>query len=260
MTNPNASHAGIWRDALQIFPDLWAFIKHPTIGETAQIWTPLVWRQLVLLFLFDLVLMLPMIVYLKGYEELLATVGVPIPQYAGFDEDASFVDILLIAGLIGPVIEEILFRGWLKGTRRQLSLLALCIFSAIVGTIASSYTSDLPDSARRFLLVVLFVAAVAATLNIFHRTKVSAAPAPLFEKTFPIIVWTSVVLFGLVHITNYEGDTYWATAPMVLPQLAIAPVWAFARLRFGLGASILLHGASNSFLMLLMSLGLLEWS
>ena len=253
MTNPNASRAGIWRDAFQIFPDLWAFLKQPTVDEPTYIWTPLIWRQLFLLFLFDIVLILPIYIYFVGYEELLLLIGVPPPDHTGYDDYDNVWRLWLFMGLMAPLLEEPLFRGWLRGTPRQLLMLAVAL-----GTLAALFAierfNDLSPWALTFLFVALLVAVVTALLEIDTRTRPNSMTIPLFERHFQTIFWTSVALFGLVHVTNYTDGPLWAIIPMILPQLLIAPVWAFARLRFGLRASILLHSASNSILVPLIAL------
>lgn len=241
---------GVWRDAVQIFPELWSFVKRPSIGEADTKWTPLIWRQLFMLFLFDLVLIVPMVMYGLGYEELLTALGTEKPEHHGFDEYESLWTLFLIVGIVAPLVEEPLFRGWLQGTPRQLMLLTLPVVAFLLLFLLGS-ADDLPSSVVRLLTVASFMAFVGACLEIFHRTRPDDATVSLFGKYFSLLFWTSALLFGFIHMTNYEGGSLWTIAPMVLPQLLIGPVWAFARLRFGLRASILLHSASNSSLVLL---------
>ncbi len=241
---------GVWRDAIQIFPELWSFLRRPTIGTADTKWTPRIWRQLFMLFLFDLVLILPMAIYFLGYQELQTTFGFEMPEHTGLDEYDSLWTIFLITGLVAPLIEEPLFRGWLKGTPRQLMLLVLPLV-ALLFFVMLDRADDLPNSVKRLMAVALLLAIAGACLEIFHRTRPDDAPISHFEQYFSHMFWTSALLFGLLHMTNYEGGSLWTIAPMVLPQLLIGPVWAFVRLRFGLRASILLHGASNSSLVLL---------
>lgn len=241
---------GVWRDAVQIFPELWSFLKRPYICQTDYIWTPRIWRQLLMLCLFDLVLIVPMVMYVLGYEELLTALGTEMPEHQGFDRYDSLWTLFLIAGVVAPLVEEPLFRGWLKGTPRQLMLLALPVVALLLLFVLRS-ADDLPSSVARLLAVAIFMAIVGACLEIFHRTRPNDAPVSLFDQYYSHIFWTSALLFRLAHMANYEDGSFWTIAPMVLPQLLIGPVWAFARLRFGLRASILLHGASNSSVVLL---------
>jgi membrane protease YdiL (CAAX protease family) len=249
--------SGVWRDAVQIFPELWSFLKRPTIGEADTRWTPLIWRQMLLLFVFDLLLLIPLIIYSVGYEELLIVAELDVPQHHGYDDDFdSLWTLWLVAGVAAPILEEMLFRGWLRGTPRQLSLLVSIAALVLILVAVAVSTGDLPLSARRFLAVAIFMALVGLVLEIFYRTKAAAKPVRFFERYFPFIFWTVAAVFGLLHMTNYDGGNILTTAPMVLPQLLVAPIWAFARLRFGLRASILLHGASNSSLVLIAAIAI----
>ncbi|MBJ7255150.1 MAG: CPBP family intramembrane metalloprotease [Sphingomonadaceae bacterium] len=247
MTNPKASRTGIWRDAFQVFPDLWAFLKHPTVGEATYIWTPLIWRQILLLFLFDLVLLLPIYFYFVGYDEFLLVIGTETPENTGFDDYDSLWTLWLSIGLVAPLVEEPMFRGWLKGTPRQLLLLALMIGTLLL-LLALGPINDLPPWGFVFLVMAFIAAVATALLEIEARTQSNAPTVPMFDRHFRTIFWTSAVLFGLVHVSNYEGGTVWAAVPMVLPQLTAGLLLGFARLRFGIRASILLHSASNSIL------------
>jgi len=85
--------------------------------------------------------------------------------------------------------------------------------------------------------------------------------APLFEefifrgplvffknsKYFKLALYTSIILFGAVHISNFEiTPTILILAPfLVAPQLVLGAFASFIRIKFGLGWSILLHACHN---------------
>lgn len=84
------------------------------------------------------------------------------------------------------------------------------------------------------------------------------APIILFKKpkSFKITFYTLSIIFGLIHITNFEfTNTILILAPLlVLPQLFTGFCLAFLRVRFGLRWSILLHCVYN---VLFLSIGMM---
>lgn len=81
------------------------------------------------------------------------------------------------------------------------------------------------------------------------------APITLFhgKKTFKIAFYVFALLFGLVHLTNFNITTnVLLLAPiLVAPQTILGGYLGFIRVRFGLQWSILLHACYNAFFVLL---------
>ncbi|MGY0408640.1 MAG: CPBP family intramembrane glutamic endopeptidase [Polaribacter sp.] len=78
------------------------------------------------------------------------------------------------------------------------------------------------------------------------------APITLFKKpkAFKIAFYTFALLFGFMHITNFEITTnVLLLAPfLVLPQILLGACLGYIRIRFGLQWSMLLHAAYNGIL------------
>lgn len=96
------------------------------------------------------------------------------------------------------------------------------------------------------LPVLFLMAVVAAPLleELFFR-----GPLWFFRnsKFFRIVFYASIILFGLVHITNFElSPTVLALTPfLVAPQLCLGAFAGFIRVRFGILWSIALHALYN---------------
>jgi membrane protease YdiL (CAAX protease family) len=77
------------------------------------------------------------------------------------------------------------------------------------------------------------------------------APITLFKKSFnfKIAYYCFAIIFGLIHITNFEITTIILvlTPFLILPQLFAGFALGFLRVRFGLVWSILLHCLYNTF-------------
>ena len=81
------------------------------------------------------------------------------------------------------------------------------------------------------------------------------APLVLFtsKKSFKIAFYNLSIIFGFVHLSNYEitPKILLISPILVLPQIILGAYLGFIRIRFGLQWSILLHACYNGFLMLI---------
>lgn len=95
-------------------------------------------------------------------------------------------------------------------------------------------------------LAIFFLAVVLAPLL---EELLFRGPLSWFknEVYFPYAFYISVLLFGLIHISNFENlnGHYWAVPLLVLPQLCAGVFLGFIRVRHGLIWSILLNAAHN---------------
>lgn len=69
-----------------------------------------------------------------------------------------------------------------------------------------------------------------------------------WRQFFPYLVYTSVILFGLVHITNFANDNwlFYVLAPVVvLTQLVGGMVISYLRVRFNFWLGFLYHASWN---------------
>lgn len=95
-------------------------------------------------------------------------------------------------------------------------------------------------------VMILVLAVIVAP---FLEELLFRAPLTMFKanRSFKYAFYCSVLLFGLMHITNFEGlnGQYWAIPVLVSPQLSAGIFLGFIRTRLGLFWSILLHAAHN---------------
>lgn len=67
------------------------------------------------------------------------------------------------------------------------------------------------------------------------------------RKNFTYAFYASVLLFGFIHISNFDtiNGHYWAIPFLILPQLCAGIFLGFIRVKHGLIWAILLHAAHN---------------
>ena len=100
--------------------------------------------------------------------------------------------------------------------------------------------------------VLFMVAVIAAPLL---EELLFRAPITLFQnkKYFKIVFYTFALVFGFIHLSNFEITTnVLLLAPiLVAPQIILGGYLGFIRVRFGLIWSILLHASYNAFFVLI---------
>jgi len=101
------------------------------------------------------------------------------------------------------------------------------------------------------LLIILTGAIIVPAIEeVIFRGPITTFKTP---KSFKIGFYVLTLLFGFVHITNFDFTTsvLLLSPILVLPQLLVGGYFGYIRVRFGLQWSILLHGSYNCFFILL---------
>lgn len=140
--------------------------------------------------------------------------------------------------LIAPVIEELLFRGWQRGSASSLWLLT-CALVAIAAVLV------LTAPGQALIVGVLFLVLLVAAPLGWWLLRRRAAPLGWFSRAFPWIFYLVAGAFAAVHLSNYPSASLIAL-PMVLPQLWAALVLGHVRQKIGLAGAILAHASANS--------------
>lgn len=143
--------------------------------------------------------------------------------------------LVLAVVLVAPVLEELIFRGWLIGKARTLWLLAC--------TVLGSFGLWLSYGTPPLFTAILFGTLLTAFAGWFVLLA-RGVPA-WYERHFSQVFWISVIIFGASHLLNFSQAGL-ATLPLVLPQIWAGLTLGFTRLRVGLGGAIIAHAVSNA--------------
>lgn len=211
--------------------DMAAYLARPRLVSPSGLSAPGALGKALLLLAFHLVVLLGVLSPLLGLWQ--SAMGLPAPEAFGAVPKAWLVPLVV---LIAPLGEEIVFRGWLTGRTRALWLLGCALAAGALLAMVSYHVAEVPAS---FGVVAMGLIAPIGWWLLRRR----GVPG-WFEAGFPVLVWLSILIFGLLHLTNYP-QLSWALLPMILPQLWAGLVLTYARMRIGLMASILIHAAAN---------------
>lgn len=166
----------------------------------------------------------------------------------------------LIAYVKNPTNQQDPNTRFLYRLKKVGSILSICFASTFILTILLSFLEglglletgkhaieDILNTKNDLLFFVLAVIVAPLVEETIFR-----APLTLFKspKNFRIAFYTSTFLFGYMHLFNYEltSNVLIFSPILVAPQLVIGWYLGFARIRFGLLWSIVLHGTYNGIL------------
>lgn len=228
---PATSLTGEWRRYA-------AFLHRPNVPDRA---TGPDGRSLLAtgrLLLLDYALMA--VLMAVGFAAYLAGVEFPENELESLEWTLGTL-ALVVAG--APILEEIMFRGWLSGRLGHvlasiLAVVALSLGGAAAAGAAISGSAVSPP----LLLGAAALSALALALVYWLRHR---GPPRWYVRAFPVFFWLSALGFAAIHIWNYAGELGPLVFALVIPQLIAGTIFAYARVSYGLWSAVLLHMLHN---------------
>jgi uncharacterized protein len=148
---------------------------------------------------------------------------------------------ILLAGIIlGPVIEEILFRFLLKPKHKNF-----IIFTCF--TLSLAFMFFLKESS--IYSIIFLTVGIASFLLCLNNNFLRKTQKYLLNH-YCSFFYLSCILFGFYHITNYTPLNYkliLILPVIVFPQMIMGVFLGYIRIKFGIIFSILFHSITNIF-------------
>jgi hypothetical protein len=145
--------------------------------------------------------------------------------------------------LVAPVLEELQFRGWLNGRRRNLILAAVLVPPLLL-------LMDFTIFPKEWLMtgwIACYVLAAGMGFWWWRQGPVDQPVPEWFTQYFGVIVWGSTIAFGLIHAAGFSDFEWGPDLLYILPQTIGGMMLAFTRLKLGLGAAMLHHALFNAY-------------
>ena len=207
------------------------YIKNPVQTEITELFTFKIYIKLIVLCnLLGLAFtVLPFIV--NSFELL------PTNQKPKIDSLLIFVIVVIL----GPLLEETLFRLNLKITKLNMTaflavllilITKVCFFS---GMRLYFYLSSIP----LFFLVYY-------TISLFNFPLEGIAT--FLESKFKYIFHLSAIIFGMIHLSNYETIYWWMIIiiPIITaPYISMGYIFGYVRMKYGFLYGLLMHSTIN---------------
>lgn len=223
---------------LKRLADVARFVVRPTYVAQPMAWGTQAAAVLLLLLALDLAFGLAAVEALS----LLGKAGSGGVMPALLESDSPPAVEWLEALVLAPVLEEMLFRGWLTGRSAALQFGAWGM--AAMGMLIVSQNLPEPHAGQLSRGVIIgMIVALIQWRRVRHR---DTSVPPWFVRHFHWIVWGSTLLFGAIHYGNFERLTHPFGLLVVLPQTIGGLLLAYTRTRLGLRAAIAHHFAFNA--------------
>jgi membrane protease YdiL (CAAX protease family) len=234
-------------------------VTGPVTGPAVARWTPGEWRDFATflrrpalparvtgirlaavgatlrLFALDLLLMAILI----GIAALATAFGFRLPENAidQLDLGPLWLGVIVVGA---PLVEELVFRGWLSGRPGHVTALAAVLIGIAIPIVSG------PQAHPIRVVGSMAIAVLVAIGLLFWLRK--RPPFQFFSRHFGWFYAASALLFASAHLANYAEGASPVLLLLVVPQLIAGLIFGYARVTYGLWSDILLHVLHNGLL------------
>lgn len=139
-----------------------------------------------------------------------------------------------------PVIEEIIFRLILKPLKKNLILILFTTFIIIIISLIRKNYLILTISLFTVMVILFFLTKKRNIINLQY----------FIIKKFKWVFYFSCLLFGFIHISNYDLNTLnllIITPLLITPKVILGGFLGYIRMQYGILYSIVFHSLLNLF-------------
>jgi len=216
--------------------DIYLFLKRPNTLERVELKSPIQFIKWSFIYLLLMTAAISFVVTVfitpfKYFDIIQFPPRIAVPQ--------GLYYILLVA-IIGPIIEELIFRLPLIFNRASILI-------AIVLPVFLLNKSNLFHASIYSIITIV----IGVFLLYSKFFKIFNFLENLWKNHYPIVFYFFVLLFGIIHIANFKNITpiqYLITPLIVAPQIIAGFFFSYVRVRYkkGLILSTLMHIYMNS--------------
>ena len=199
----------------QTFTDLISFLKNPIDEAGPELSVAEKFKTLIYLLIIEIPIMGVLVLLISGLETL-GLIDADKHKILDMIKSYPVILLLILTVIVGPLIEELIFRLYLR------------------------YKDNY---ALRFLISIVSLTGVR------NKQKAEKFFISLWEKRYKFIFYFSAVIFGVIHISNYEFSyAILLLSPiLVAPQIILGLIIGYLRIRNGFVLGLLLHSLHNAF-------------
>jgi membrane protease YdiL (CAAX protease family) len=166
------------------------------------------------------------------------------PQHHFSDADKGLFTIILMSVIIAPIMEEITFRGWLIYNRIAIAIVPAVLFVYFISP--HIFHQKLFDEMTN-TIISLFTGTILSLCTYFLLKKIEIHLIKLWNKNTRILLFISAVLFGYVHIFNYNItlNLILFSPFILLPFIVGGLIIGYIRIRMGFFWGLTYHVTNN---------------
>ena len=214
--------------------EFWHFLKSPSF----QIYNhdkKSRWKDFLSLLLLNFLFTIPLVSVYYFLLELNL-----IKEYEGWDifKELGVFGGFMIGCFFAPLIEEYVFRWHLTKRYASIYFIMLSIAAMIIFGVENELLS---------WLIFLSALALSIILHVQLKKRSQTLTYKLWQKSYPLIFYSSALVFGLIHLTNYQDLTL-ADPSFIFYMSSQAfggLILGYLRIKHGLRYSILFHACFN---------------
>ena len=153
--------------------------------------------------------------------------------------DISSLSLIILSITYSPLSEEIAFRIMLKPSWKNTMIFTLLFW----------FLATMCLLRKEYILLCIFLTIGSASLVTLINKNIRSVFQAFILRHFRFFFYLSSILFGLIHIFNYEPVSIklLILAPIIIaPNIIAGLILGYIRMKFGIIYSILLHIAINT--------------
>ena len=220
------------------------YLKNPVSIENNELFTFKIYFKLIVLGYLLIFISSIFVNTLRTFNVLPPYFNPKIESLTGIDSIFLFLYIVIV----GPLIEEILCRLNLKITKLNIAVFLSVIIPVIIKVIFF-----------RGFQHYFYLSTIPLFIGIYYTINRFGFPSDeidnFVKSKFKYVFHLSAIVFGMIHLTNYDTIYWWMIALIPLltaPYIAMGYVFGYARMKYGFVNGFLMHSTINFISVILM--------
>lgn len=176
------------------------------------------------------------IIQLMVYISLDNYLILPPNKVSAAIKNQSYLETILMAIVIMPIIEEAGFRLGLVFSKINFKVSATAFFFLIFFVFLQTSLT----------LSAVFAVAIFVFFHLLMKKNLTDSIKGFYQKHNGKIIWVSIICFALLHANNFFSPRILFVLPLlVIPQLFTGFICSYARINFGFFYAVIIHAIFN---------------
>jgi hypothetical protein len=165
-------------------------------------------------------------------------------------KDVLILKSMVLSVFVSPIVEELAFRLHLRSNNLKFSF---GFISLIILLVLAFFNLKFSDN---YWICFIFLLSLSPLLFVLLN-QYNLSIERIIVNNFKSVFYTTIVLFALIHLRNYElhDTSLFVMFLLITPQIIAGFFLGFIRMRLGFVYSIVFHSLHNSMMLFVFYLG-----